>query len=91
MAKFRDCPQWTCQGKCYTKNFMWRATCWACGRDVPKGLEKKRLEALVERETSVSHAGSGTTSVTDVAEVTRVLELEGRRRAAAAIRVFVAL
>ena len=35
----------------------------------------------------VIHAGSGTTSVTDVAEVTGVLELEGLRRAVAATRV----
>ena len=48
MAKFRDFPQWTCQGRYCTQNFVWRATCRVCRRDVPKGLKKKQLEALVE-------------------------------------------
>ena len=48
MAKCRDFPQWACQGKCCTQNFMWRATCKVCGRDVPNGLKRKQLEALVE-------------------------------------------
>ena len=49
-AKFRDVPQWACQGKCCTQNFMSRATCRECGRDVPNGLKKKQLEALVEKD-----------------------------------------
>ena len=29
---------------------MWRATCRECGREVPNGLKKKQLEALVEKD-----------------------------------------
>ena len=39
-----------CQGNCCTQNFMWRATCRVCGRDVPNGLKMKQLEALVEKD-----------------------------------------
>ena len=54
MARFRDHPQWSCQGNRCTQNFMWRAACRLCGREVPHGLKKKQLETLVEKDERTS-------------------------------------
>ena len=61
---------------------MWSATCRECEREVPNGLKKKQLEALVEKDERDSRKRRHDTR--EKREATKVLELVGPLRAVAA-------